>query len=328
MTQEELLRLPKVELHCHLDGSLSQEFIEKRLGRSVKKEELSVSDDCTSLAEYLEKFDMPCQCLKDEEGLEEAGYDVLKSMSREHVCYAEIRFAPLFSETESMSCKKAMEALIKGLERGKQDFAIEYGVIACAMRHIGEEENWRMIRAARELLGSGVCGADLAGAEASYPMSQFMNLFENTRKIGMPFTIHAGECGSVDNITDAVNVGAKRIGHGIAMRGHEDVIRELEEKKIGIEMCPISNLQTKAVSGPEFYPIREFLDHGVRVTVNTDNRTVSNTTMTKELEFIQKTYGIRDDEILCLMKNAADVAFATDSVKDKLYRMMGEAYGA
>ena len=145
MTQEELLRLPKVELHCHLDGSLSQEFIEKRLGRSVKKEELSVSDDCTSLAEYLEKFDMPCQCLKDEEGLEEAGYDVLKSMSREHVCYAEIRFAPLFSETESMSCKKAMEALIKGLERGKQDFAIEYGVIACAMRHIGEEENWRMI---------------------------------------------------------------------------------------------------------------------------------------------------------------------------------------
>ena len=124
MTQEELLRLPKVELHCHLDGSLSQEFIEKRLGRSVKKEELSVSDDCTSLAEYLEKFDMPCQCLKDEEGLEEAGYDVLKSMSREHVCYAEIRFAPLFSETESMSCKRAMEALIKGLERGKQDFNI------------------------------------------------------------------------------------------------------------------------------------------------------------------------------------------------------------
>lgn len=324
MTQEELLRLPKVELHCHLDGSLSQEFIEKRLGRSVKKEELSVSDDCTSLAEYLEKFDMPCQCLKDEEGLEEAGYDVLKSMSREHVCYAEIRFAPLFSETESMSCKKAMEALIKGLERGKQDFAIEYGVIACAMRHIGEEENWRMIRAARELLGSGVCGADLAGAEASYPMSQFMNLFENTRKIGMPFTIHAGECGSVDNITDAVNVGAKRIGHGIAMRGHEDVIRELAEKKIGIEMCPISNLQTKEVSGPEFYPIREFLDHGVRVTVNTDNRTVSNTTMTKELEFIQKTYGVRDEEVLLLMRNAVDAAFTSDTVKEKLYRKLAE----
>ncbi len=324
MTREDLLRLPKVELHCHLDGSLSKEFIEKRLGRSVKKEELSVSDDCTSLAEYLEKFDLPCQCLRDEEGLEEAGYDVLKSMSQEHVCYAEIRFAPLFSETATMSCKKAMEALIQGLERGKQEFDIEYGVIACAMRHLEEDENWRMIRSARELLGSGVCGVDLAGAEASYPMSQFMNLFEKTRNIGMPFTIHAGECGSVENITDAVAAGAKRIGHGIAMRGHEDVIRKLAEKKIGIEMCPVSNLQTRAVPGPEFYPIREFLDHGAMVTVNTDNRTVSDTTMTKELEFIQNTYGIRDEEVLLLMRNAVDAAFAEETVKEKLYRKLAE----
>ena len=97
---------------------------------------------------------------------------------------------------------------------------------------------------------------------------------------------------------------------------------------IGIEMCPISNLQTKSVNSMAEYPMREFLDAGLKVSVNTDNRTVSNTSLTKELEFIQKTYGIRDDEILCLMKNAADVAFATDSVKDKLYRMMGEAYGA
>ena len=115
MTQEELLRLPKVELHCHLDGSLSQEFIEKRLGRSVKKEELSVSDDCTSLAEYLEKFDMPCQCLKDEEGLEEAGYDVLKSMSREHVCYAEIRFAPLRRGQILLPCRTPTPLGIWGL---------------------------------------------------------------------------------------------------------------------------------------------------------------------------------------------------------------------
>ena len=151
-----------------------------------------------------------------------------------------------------------------------------------------------------------------------------MNLFEKTRNIGMPFTIHAGECGSVENITDAVAAGAKRIGHGIAMRGHEDVIRKLAEKKIGIEMCPVSNLQTRAVPGPEFYPIREFLDHGAMVTVNTDNRTVSDTTMTKELEFIQNTYGIRDEEVLLLMRNAVDAAFAEETVKEKLYRKLAE----
>lgn len=105
MTTEELKALPKVELHCHLDGSLSREFIESRLGRAVQPEELSVSDDCTSLAEYLEKFSLPGQCIMDEKGLEGAGYDVLKSMSQENVCYAEIRFAPLLSETESMNCR-------------------------------------------------------------------------------------------------------------------------------------------------------------------------------------------------------------------------------
>ena len=106
MTREDIMKLPKVELHCHLDGSLSREFVEKRLGRQVEKEELSVSNDCTSLAEYLEKFDLPGQCLQDEEGLEEAGYDVLRSMKQENVIYSEIRFAPLLSETDNMNCNK------------------------------------------------------------------------------------------------------------------------------------------------------------------------------------------------------------------------------
>ena len=328
MTIKELTAQPKVELHCHLDGSLSRGFIEKRLGRKVLQSELSVSEDCRSLNEYLEKFDLPGKCIMDETGLKEAGYDVLKSMKQENVCYAEIRFAPLLSETPDMNCNKVIEALLAGLEKGKRDFGVEYGVITCAMRHHSEEENARMLRTAREYLGHGVCAADLAGAESLYPMSEFMELFKKTKALGMPFTLHAGECGNVQNILDSVEAGAGRIGHGIAMRGHADVQKELQKKGIGIEMCPISNLQTKAVAGPEEYPIREFLDGGLKVTVNTDNRTVSDTTMTKELEFIQKTYGIRDDEILCLMKNAADVAFATDSVKDKLYRMMGEAYGA
>lgn len=320
MTREKLIALPKIELHCHLDGSLSKEFIEKRLGREVSPKELSVSDDCTSLAEYLEKFTLPGLCIMDEEGLKESGYDLLKSMSRENVCYAEIRFAPLLSETEEMSCAKVIESLLEGLEKGRADFGVEFGVITCAMRHHSEEDNSRMIKTAREYLGCGVCAADLAGAEASYPMSEFMNLFQNTHKIGMPFTIHAGECGNAQNIADAVRVGAERIGHGIAMRGNRELQRELAAKGIGIEMCPISNLQTKAVQSTAEYPIREFLDAGLKVTVNTDNRTVSNTTLTKELEFVQKTYGIRDEEVLLLMKNAVDAAFAGEAVKERLYR--------
>lgn len=324
MTREEILALPKVELHCHLDGSLSREFIERRLGRSVSQAELSVSDDCTSLAEYLEKFDLPGQCLQDEEGLMEAGYDVLKSMSLENVCYAEIRFAPLFSETEEMSCETVIESLLKGLQRGKEEFGIEFGVIVCAMRHHSEEENFRMIKAASKYLGKGVCAADLAGAEASYPMIQFMNLFQKTKELGMPFTIHAGECGSAENISDSLKAGAVRIGHGIAMRGNKKLQEQIKQAGVGVEMCPISNLQTKAVQSTAEYPLREFLNQGLKVTINTDNRTVSNTTMTKELEFIQKTYGILDEELILLMKNAVDVAFTTDGVKKALYQKIEE----
>jgi len=322
MTTEEIRKLPKIELHCHLDGSLSRKFIQARLGRAVSEEELCVADNCGSLAEYLQKFKLPGACLRDEAGLEGAGYDILETMGREHVCYAEIRFAPLLCVTEQMGVAQAIAALLKGLERGKQEFGVAYNVITCAMRHHSEERNYEMIKAAREFLGAGVCAADLAGAEAQYPMLEFMELFYKTKKLGMPFTIHAGECGNAVNITDAVQAGAERIGHGIAMRKNPAVQKMVRDAGIGIEMCPVSNLQTKAVGDPQEYPLREFLEAGILVTVNTDNRTVSGSSMTKELELVQKRYGISDDEVLLLMKNAVETAFTDDERKDRLLKKL------
>lgn len=322
MTTEKSRKLPKIELHCHLDGSLSREFLEKRLGRKVAETEIQVSEDCQNLSEYLDKFVLPIACLQDEAGLTDAGYDILKTMGGENVRYAEIRFAPLSCAKEGMSTEQSIEALLKGLERGKQDFGVEYNVITCAMRHQSEEENYNMFKAARQFLGAGVCAADLAGAEALYPMSEFMNLFHRVKKLGMPYTIHAGECGNAENIADAVRAGAGRIGHGIAMRGRKDIQELVKRSGAGIEMCPVSNLQTKAVDSPAEYPLREFLDMGLPVTINTDNRAVSGTSMTRELEFIGKTYGISDEEILLCMKNAVKVSFADDRLKEKLYRKL------
>ncbi|MGN0398618.1 MAG: adenosine deaminase [Blautia sp.] len=322
MTADELKKLPKIELHCHLDGSLSKSFIQTRLGRTVSEEELSVNRDCRSLVEYLEKFALPGECLMDEAGLEDAGYDVLQTMSHENVIYAEIRFAPLLSVTEEMRTEQVIAALLRGLEKGKKEFGVAYNVITCAMRHHSEEENFQMIKTARQFLGEGVCAADLAGAEAQYPMTEFMDLFGKTKQIGMPFTLHAGECGEAQNIVDSVKAGAKRIGHGIAMRGRYDLQKMVREAHVGIEMCPISNLQTKAVENASEYPLREFLDAGILVSVNTDNRTVSSSSLTKELEFIQSMYGIRDDEILLLMRNAAETAFVGEEMKHRLYQKL------
>lgn len=320
MTTEELKKLPKIELHCHLDGSLSRDFIRGRLGREVGEEELRAPADCKSLEEYLGKFRIPLACLQDETGLTEAGYDILRTMGAENVCYAEIRFDPRASVTRRMNLNKVLEALLLGLDRGKRDFGVDYRVIVCAMRHYSEEENYEMIKTAREFLGEGVCAADLAGAEAQYPMAEFMGLFEKVKKLGMPFTIHAGECGSAENIADALRAGASRIGHGIAMRGRQKLQELVKRSGTGIEMCPISNLQTKAAGSAAEYPLREFLEGGLFVTINTDNRTVSGTSLTKELEFVQNTYRITDEEILQCMKNAAAVSFADGETKEKLLR--------
>lgn len=314
------IKMPRVELHCHLDGSLSKGCVEELLGRSVTEDELGVSPDCRDLAEYLEKFDLPLSVLQTEAGLKRAGFDFIKTMYDEHMDYAEVRFAPLLSMEKGLATDRIISAVIDGLSQGKKEYGVEYGVIVCAMRHHSYEENLAMIKASREFLGMGVCGVDLAGNEAAYPMALFMDLFRETRRLGMPFTIHAGECGSVKNITDAIECGAARIGHGIAMRKDEAVMKLCADKKIGVEMCPISNLQTKAVASTSEYPMKQFLDMGIMVTVNTDNRTVSQTTLDKELEFIQNNYGISDNEIIRMMKNAVEVSWADDNIKDRLLK--------
>lgn len=321
MKLEELIRLPKIEQHCHLDGSLSRSFVQEKLGRKVSESELKVSADCTSLNEYLDKFVLPCSCIEDADGLKRAGYDFISQMKQENVVYTEVRFAPLNPAHESMKLDRVFASLLEGLERGKQEFGVEYQVIACAMRHHSEETNRKMFRAAREFLGAGVCAGDLAGAEAMFPMSEFRSLFAEVGRLGLPFTIHAGECGNAVNIAGAIHAGAGRIGHGIAMRGNQELQDLCRERRIGIEMCPISNLQTRAVESVSEYPLREFLDAGLKVTVNTDNRTVSNTTLSKELEFVQRVYGITDEEIIRMMRNAAETLFADDGVKNRLLKL-------
>ena len=320
MLSKEILTMPKIDLHCHLDGSLTQRCISRLLGRNVGIQELQVADDCRNLAEYLEKFALPLQCLQTAEGLKEASKSFLLNLKDDNISYVEVRFAPLLSVNEHLNTSQVMEAVLSGLEEGKKECGISYNVIVCAMRHHNPEESLQMIRDCRVYLNQGLCAADLAGNEAAFPMKDFRNLFAEVKRMEIPFTIHAGECGSVENIVESVEAGAMRIGHGIALRGKKDAIAFCKERGIALEMCPISNMQTKAVARKEEYPIREFLDAGLKVTINTDNRTVSNTTIAKEMKFIQENYGITDDELRQVTENAIEASFANDDVKQMLWK--------
>ena len=322
MLEKEFLNKPKVDLHCHLDGSLVLQSMSEILGREVYKEEIQVSDNCTSLAEYLQKFDIPISCIQTEAGLKKSAKDFLLGLQKDNIKYVETRFAPFFSCGEGLSYKQIMESVLDGLKEASEETGILYQVIACNMRHLDEETNIRMMRECREFLGEGLCAIDLAGDEKSMPNALFGNLFAEAKKLDYSYTIHAGECGSVQCIKDAVEMGAKRIGHGIAMMGNTEVQKLLASKRIGVEMCPISNYQTKALQPEQIYPVREFVKAGVLATINTDNRTVSNTSITKEMEFLNERFGVSEEELYQYQMNAVDVAFCDDAMKHEIWKTL------
>lgn len=319
---EKILKMPKIDLHCHLDGSMTLKCIQELLGREVHLSQVQVPENCQSLAEYLEKFDVPLQCIQTKEGLKKAAKEFLLDLQKDNVRYVEVRFAPQLSTGQGLNCKQVMEAVLAGLQEAKLICGIEYQVIACMMSHHDEETNLQMLKECRDFLGEGLCAVDLAGDEAGFPREKFYPLFEQAKKMEYPFTIHSGECGNVNNILMAAEWGAKRIGHGIAMMGNPKVQEVIAQKHIGVEMCPTSNYQTKSLQPDIVYPIREFARAGVLVTVNTDNRMASNTSIAKEMSFLQDKFGITDEELKQYQLNAVEVAFCDDSVKQMLWKEM------
>lgn len=320
MLSKRILEMPKIDLHCHLDGSLPKDVLENLLGRAIASSELKVSENCSSLSEYLTKFDLPLSCLQTAEAFRMASKEFLLSLQEDNIKYVEVRFAPQLSVREGLGCKKIMEAVLDGLETARAECGIHYGVIACMMRHHTEEQNLRMLKECGEFLGEGLYAVDLAGDESGFPTKKFYELFRQAKRMGYPFTIHAGECGDVNSIRCAIEWGASRIGHGIAMSGVSEVQKLCVQKHIGVELCPISNYQTRAVAPNQKYPLEEFEKNGVFVTINTDNRTVSGTNITKEMEFLQTRLGICEEQLRKYQLNAVEMAFCNDEVKHFLWK--------
>ena len=315
----------RIELHCHLDGSLNINFVDRMLRRQgiiierkELEEKLKVRPDCTSLTEYLKKFDLPLLCLQTKEGLEQAAYELVMDAAKDGVAYIEVRFAPMLSTDKGLNCAEVIESVVRGLKKGERESGTYAFAIVCAMRHHSLEQNLEMLRAAKPFVGKGVCALDLAGDESAFPTSLFRELFVQAKEWGIPFTIHSGECGSVDNIREAIALGAKRLGHGIALEKSPELRQLCKEKEIGIEMCPTSNLQTKAVDNLQSYPLKRFFEEGLLVSIHTDNRTVSGTTMEQEEKLVKERLQISDEMWLQCTKNAILTAFASDEIKERL----------
>ncbi|MBH5316529.1 adenosine deaminase [Paenibacillus sp. GSMTC-2017] len=321
--------LPKVDLHLHLDGSVKPETlidIARESGATLPVWEpeklapyMKVKGECKSLAEYLDKFHFVGEFLHTATALERVAYELVSQANDQNCTYIEVRFAPQLHRNNGLSLDEVIQHVRNGLQRGEETFGVRARIIVICLRGHSEEMNAEAIEVAGRFLGKGVVAVDLAGAEAAFPPEQFEHIFSRAVELGLPITIHAGEALGAPSVEIAVNkLGATRIGHGVRMREDASVMELIKSKHIPLELCPISNIQTKAVDSWEDYPLRDYFDKGFLVTVNTDNLTVSDTTITKEYEMLQKHLHFTDEEICKLVMNGVNAAFLLGEEKDKL----------
>ena len=319
------MKRPETDLHLHLDGSLSIDVVRllaAQIGYDFEgqdiKDSVSVGENCESLVDYLKCFDLPGQLLQTEEALTLASEDLTRNLAAQGLIYSEIRFAPQLHMRKGLSKERILEAVIKGMNRGMEGTDLKAGLLLCSMVNGSDKENEETFELASSYLGKGVVGVDIAGPEGLIPMAHFEPLFKRAGQKSIPFTIHAGECGDCENIIKAVSYGAKRIGHGCAAIQSESCMDLLKKEKITLEMCVISNLQTKAVPSIDQHPLKAFYDWGIPVTYNTDNMTVSDTTLEKEAELIQKHMGFTEADLRQMNRYALEAAFIGQEEKEKI----------
>ena len=320
-----------IDLHCHLDGAITVLAAKKlaeiqNIRLPFENDEeleslLSVPESCESLTEFLKCFALPLTLLQTKEGITEAVKLILDEKAEEGMKYIELRFAPQLHCERGLSQEDAVLAALEGLKGSK----VHCNLILCCMR--GEkltEKNLETVRLAKKYLveDGGVVALDLAGAEALFKTENFALEFGEAKKIGVPFTIHAGEADGWQSVKTALDFGAVRIGHGVRSWQNEELLKYIEENNIVLEMCPNSNRQTKAVEDMSVYPLRKFLEMGIKVTVNTDDPAICRTTLQKEFEFLRKNYGLTKAEEKKLLLNAIDAAFTTEENKEKLRNLI------
>lgn len=318
-----------IDLHLHFDGSLLPRTVlelAREQGIRLPAEEpdelklfLTAPEDCKSLNEYLEKFDLPLLVLQTKEAIRKGMYTLVSSLKEQGMLYAEIRFAPQLHTRKGLSQEQVVKAAVLGMQEAMAGSFFKAKLILCCMRGAdNREENLQTVRTAAAFLGRGVAAADLAGAEALYPTADYEEVFALARELSLPFTIHAGEADGAESVEAAIRMGASRIGHGVRAGEDARLLEELRERRIPLEMCPSSNVQTKAVPSLLEHPILEFLRKGFIVTVNTDNMTVSDTTVEREFGLLREKLGMTQEEHRQLLLNATDAAFLTEEERWRL----------
>ena len=328
---EIIKRAPKVQLHDHLDGGLRSQTIidlaeEFKYDKLPTKNAAELSDwfhrgaNKGNLVEYLEGFEHTCAVMQTKESLERVAYEMMEDMHEDGIVYVETRFAPVFHTSNSLYMEDAVNAVLAGLEKGKKKFGVGYGLILCGMRNM--KNTLEIAELAVNFRKHGVVGFDLAGEEGGYPPKHHLDAFQYISRENFNITIHAGEAFGKESIWQAIQYcGAHRIGHGTRIVedmyfddkknvvGLGNLAQFILDKRIPIEICLISNLHTGAVDKLENHPFISLYKKKFRVFLNTDDRLMSDTTLTKEYLTAIELFDITLEDVEKLNINAMKSSF-------------------
>ncbi|MBM7642175.1 adenosine deaminase [Streptococcus loxodontisalivarius] len=328
--------LVKTELHCHLDGSLSLEVI-RQLAAMAKialpeddsdlKALVTAPKEAESLMDYLAAFDVIRPLLQTEEALTLAAYDVAKQAAQENVIYIEIRFAPELSMDEGLTVEQVVAAVCRGLKQAQEDFGIVAKALVCGLRQTDLDLTKSIFRDTKAANQDLVVGMDFAGNEVDYPTETMTEGIKLAQDLGYPMTFHAGEqCGCAANIAQAMALDVKRTGHTTAIFDQPEMIEEFVARGMTAEICLTSNFQTKAIQSIEDYPYLPLRKAGANISINTDNRTVSDTNLTKEYEKFVSYFNLGAADFMQHNLQAIQGAFASEEEKAQLSAKIKESY--
>jgi adenosine deaminase len=331
LTLELIQKLPKTDLHVHLDGSLRLETIlelarEQHVTLPADTPEglraaMGLGRDAGSLVEYLKAFEVTLEVLQNPEALYRAAFELAADAAAENVRYMEVRYSPMLHTRKKLKLTTVVETVLRGLHDAQQQFGIESNLILCGIRNISPESSLRMAELVVAYKNRGVVGFDLAGAEYDYPPKDHQEAFSLVRQNNINVTIHAGEAYGPASIAQALHVcGAHRIGHGCRLREDGDLLRYVIDHRIPLECCPSSNVQTGAVQSIAEHPLRFYLNLGARVTVNTDNRLITDTTVSRELHLIHTQLDFDFNELRQVILNGFKSAFLPYHEKRRFMR--------
>lgn len=332
MLSEDFLRsLPKVLLHEHLDGGLRpQTVIDLAVENGYQGLPTSHPDELAawfhrgaqrgSLPEYLEGFMHTCGVMQTRASIERVAFEFIEDMFHDGVVYAECRFAPCFHMERGLTPEAVVQAAIDGFNRGQEKYGVAWGLILCGMRHLTDSLEWAEL--AISFRHRGVVGFDLAGEEAGYPPKKHVAAFEAIQRANFYSTLHAGEAFGVASIWQALQLcGAHRLGHATRLTDDMTIVdgkivklgtlaQYILDRRIPLEMCLSSNVHTGAVRSMSEHPFRLYFERGFRVTLNTDDRLMSDTSMTKEFGIAVEEFGLGVKDLEKISVNAMKSAFA------------------